>query len=213
MMVIEGWGAEKHAVKVSLHLFILDLCTNVPILIAVVATSGYNVSGAIFFDVLWKACGFIRSSSYFMVYYVWLKTGKRKHEPVVAHDKQGQTSASASAPAPAPAPETPKGPKKEGDAMIDIMNKLNERPKKASSPSSRSSRKGIPFVPGTFYITFVPHNAEKQFEDYQKHHNVDYRKCTIQSKDHSGTVSSIIDSEQLNVAIANKASLELLPNA
>ncbi|ETO22864.1 hypothetical protein RFI_14329 [Reticulomyxa filosa] len=39
MMIIEGWGAEKHATKVALHLFILDLCTNVPILIAVVATS------------------------------------------------------------------------------------------------------------------------------------------------------------------------------
>jgi len=92
MMIIEGWGAEKHATKVSLHLFILDLCTNVPILIAVVATSGYSISGAIFFDVLWKACGFIRSSSYFMVYYVWLKTGKRKHD-VVHDDTQpaGQT--------------------------------------------------------------------------------------------------------------------------
>ncbi|ETO13754.1 hypothetical protein RFI_23612, partial [Reticulomyxa filosa] len=39
MMTIEGWGAERHAVRVSLHLFILDLCTNVPIIIAIVATS------------------------------------------------------------------------------------------------------------------------------------------------------------------------------
>jgi len=75
MMTIDGWGAEKHATKVAIHLFVLDLCTNVPIIITLVATFGYRVSPALFFDLLWKACGFIRSTSYFMVYYVWLRKG------------------------------------------------------------------------------------------------------------------------------------------
>jgi len=78
MMLIEGWGAERHAVKVALHLFILDLCTNVPIIIVVIATNAYKLSPMIFADTLWKACGFIRSTSYFMVYYVWLRKGSKK---------------------------------------------------------------------------------------------------------------------------------------
>jgi len=89
MMIIEGWGAEKDATKVSLHLFILDLCTNVPILIVVVATRGYEVSPLIFVDVLYKAISFIRSSSYFMVYYVWLRRGAKKHVSLPSSETKG----------------------------------------------------------------------------------------------------------------------------
>jgi len=76
MMIIAGWGTEKGAKNVCLHLFILDLCSDLPVVATVLANNTYEDYGIVFFDTVWKTCLLIRSVSYYVVYQLWLGKGK-----------------------------------------------------------------------------------------------------------------------------------------
>ena len=77
MMSIPGWGTEKDGRKVSTHLFVLDIFTDIPIIIAILSTDAYSEHAIIFIDVLWKTVLTIRSLGYYAVYEIWLQKGER----------------------------------------------------------------------------------------------------------------------------------------
>ncbi len=101
MICIQGWGTEKNAKNVAMHLFILDIVTDFPLIIAILVEGktflpsffqsvpnekkmyvkmigSYRYHPIIFIDILWKTLSTIRSMSYYMVYYVWLAKGEKK---------------------------------------------------------------------------------------------------------------------------------------
>ena len=77
MMLIETWGTEKNATIVSTHLFFLDLTTDVMVMLAVLIEESYKINGFIMFDIIWKTFSVIRSFSYYLVYQLWLKKGRK----------------------------------------------------------------------------------------------------------------------------------------
>jgi len=77
MMLIVGWGTELYGKRAATHLFILDIVTDVPVVITILITGAYKSDAVIFIDCIWKTLLTVRSLSYYLVYQIWFDKGKR----------------------------------------------------------------------------------------------------------------------------------------
>jgi len=80
MMTLNKWGVSARVVTV--HLFFLDLCCDLPIVVLNLSIPenkyNYRHNAAIFIDTLWKTVLLIRSISYYAVYRFWLARGQKQ---------------------------------------------------------------------------------------------------------------------------------------
>eukprot|EP01083_Nonionella_stella_P188528 695128_1 len=69
MMFIKRWGTRKNARKVAIHLLCLDLLTDGPVIVALLATQAYKNNVILWIDLFWKSGLLARSVSSFAVKY------------------------------------------------------------------------------------------------------------------------------------------------
>lgn len=77
MMCMATWGTRKGATGVSKHLLLLDIFTDVPVILAVLIEDAYRLHVMIYIDILWKSFLLIRIVAYYLVYFLWLRKGHR----------------------------------------------------------------------------------------------------------------------------------------
>merc|ERR1712048_331144 len=77
MMVLAKWGTQKNAKIVSTHLFLLDLVTDLMVILAVLIEESYRIHIVIMLDVVWKTLCVIRSFSYYLVFQLWLEKAQK----------------------------------------------------------------------------------------------------------------------------------------
>eukprot|EP01084_Bolivina_argentea_P149776 261621_1 len=80
MMLLKNWGSQEYAQTVSLHLLILDLATDIPIIIVVFAYEAYKDNPLLFVDILWKSFLIIRSVSYYLVNQMLYRTADKENK-------------------------------------------------------------------------------------------------------------------------------------
>lgn len=85
MMCFESWGTQKNGKLVSTHLFLLDVTTDVMVMLTVLIDESYTVNGLIKFDLIWKSVAAIRSFSYYLVYQIWLDQGHKVFKRTRGH--------------------------------------------------------------------------------------------------------------------------------
>jgi len=73
MMISPKWGTQEYAKTVTLHLLILDLATDIPVIITVFVEEAYQDNPLLFIDMIWKSTLLIRSISYYLVNQVLYK--------------------------------------------------------------------------------------------------------------------------------------------
>eukprot|EP01084_Bolivina_argentea_P183091 315995_1 len=78
MMFNTKWGTDKYAQTVSIHLLLLDLFTNIPIIITILATQSYKYNMILVFDLIWKSFLVQRSVSLYFVKQVFLLVDKKQ---------------------------------------------------------------------------------------------------------------------------------------
>eukprot|EP01083_Nonionella_stella_P002875 8234_1 len=69
MMFNPRWGTRRNAQKVAVHLLLLDLFTDAPVIVALLATQAYKDNVILWIDLFWKSCLLARSVSVFFVKY------------------------------------------------------------------------------------------------------------------------------------------------
>eukprot|EP01083_Nonionella_stella_P140534 431071_1 len=69
MMFKKRWGTKRNAQKVAVHLLLLDLFTDGPVIAALLLTQAYKSNVILWIDIIWKSCLLTRSISVFFVKY------------------------------------------------------------------------------------------------------------------------------------------------
>eukprot|EP01084_Bolivina_argentea_P183090 315994_1 len=84
MMFHKKWGTRQHAETVAIHLLLLDLCTDAPVIFALLITQLYKNNAILWIDIIWKSFLIQRSvSAYFVKHYLKRKTEKSETEEIV----------------------------------------------------------------------------------------------------------------------------------
>ena len=60
-----------------MHLLVLDICTDIPVIITLFVTEAYQSNAILFVDVIWKSFLIIRSVSYYLVVIFFIRFSKR----------------------------------------------------------------------------------------------------------------------------------------
>ena len=107
--IVFGYSETERAIHI--HMLALDCCTDLPLVVVIIATNGYNVNGFVFFDVAYKIIVLLRSIAYHgVIKLILTKFEENVDEADVElgnNDNAGQTGIVPSAPS---APESPESP-------------------------------------------------------------------------------------------------------
>eukprot|EP01083_Nonionella_stella_P157690 512214_1 len=77
MMFNKKWGTKRYADKVSVHLLVLDLCTDAPVIFTLLVTQAYKDNTILWLDLMWKSYLLERSISVYLGKFFLRQMAKR----------------------------------------------------------------------------------------------------------------------------------------